>query len=200
MRFDGGLDPSIILREWPVGHCVKCLVLHHPDDAAELRLEQERQVLMLVEACRGTRHELLLEVIPPKDGPPVEKTTIARAMERFYAVGVYPDWWKLPSPATDEEWGLIAEVIERRDPHCRGVLLLGLDAPPAELEASLALAARHPVCKGFAVGRTIFARPARAWLEGEAGDEATVAAMAQAYGQLIATWDRLRSSAAEPTP
>ena len=45
--------------------------------------------------------------------------------------------------------------------YCRGVLLLGLDAPQAELEASFALAARQPVCKGFAIGRTIFGAPAR---------------------------------------
>ena len=193
LRFDGTLDPGIALREWPRGQCVKCLVFYHPDDPASLREEQEQQVLILVEACRGTGHELLLEVIANKAEVPVDATTIPRAMERFYALGVYPDWWKLPSPATKAEWQSIAEVIERCDPHCRGVLLLGLDAPAEELEAAFALAARQPVCKGFAVGRTIFGAPALGWLKGELDDEAAVAAMAASYGRLIAVWDRLRA-------
>ncbi len=97
---------------------------------------------------------------------PVDERTLARALERFYALGIYPDWWKLPDPGSDAAWQRIAEVIQRHDPHCRGVLLLGLDAPAAELEASFARAARQPVCKGFAIGRTIFGAPARAWLQG----------------------------------
>jgi 5-dehydro-2-deoxygluconokinase len=175
---------------------VKCLVFYHPDDEPALREEQERQVLTLLEACRATRHELLLEVIPPKTGgPPADATTVPRAMERFYDVGVHPDWWKLPSPSGEAEWRAIAEVIGRRDPHCRGVLLLGLDAPAAELEAAFALAARQPVCKGVAVGRTVFGGPARAWLKGEMDDEAAVAAMAESYGRLLAAWDRHRPRA-----
>ncbi len=69
LRFDGRLDPGS-LREWPTGQCVKCLVFYHPDDPASLREEQERQVLTLVEACRGTGHELLLEVIADKAEAP----------------------------------------------------------------------------------------------------------------------------------
>ena len=196
LRFDNTLDPAVDLREWPVDQCVKCLVFYHPDDEPALREEQERQVLTLVEACRTTRHELLLEVIPPKaGGPPADATTVPRAMERFYDVGVHPDWWKLPSPSGEAEWRAIADVVERRDPHCRGVLLLGLDAPAAELEAAFALAARQPVCKGFAVGRTIFGGPARAWLKGEMNDEAAVAAMAESYARLLAAWDRHRPRA-----
>lgn len=195
LRFDGGLDPAALLREWPVGQCVKCLVFYHPDDPEDLREQQERLVLALVEACRSTRHELLLEIIPPKDGPPADGTTVPRAMERFYDLGVHPDWWKLPSPRDEAEWGRIADVVERRDPHCRGVLLLGLDAPAEVLEQAFALAARQPVCKGFAVGRTIFGEAARGWLSGKLDDEAAVGMMAERYGRLIATWDRVKAEA-----
>jgi 5-dehydro-2-deoxygluconokinase len=83
------------------------------------------------------------------------------------------------------------------------VLLLGLDAPQAELEASFARAARQPVCKGFAVGRTIFGAPARAWMQGEIDDETAVARMAATYASLIEAWDRVRpelaSSNTQPT-
>ncbi len=196
LRFEGGPDIGCSLREWPVGQCAKCLVFYHPDDPEPLRREQERQVEILFDACRRTGHELLLEVIPSKSAATVDDATLARAMGCFYDLGVHPDWWKLPDPAGDAAWQAVADVIGERDPHCRGVLLLGLDAPEAELEAAIAQAARHPVCKGFAVGRTIFGKPAEAWLRGELKDQQAVERMAATYRRLTSTWDRARGEGA----
>ena len=189
IRFEGGPDLGCSLREWPAEHCVKCLVFYHPDDPADLRAEQERQVLILADTSRRTGQDLLLEVIPRKSEAPVDERTLARAMRRFYALGVHPDWWKLPDPGSDAAWGDIAGVIEAHDPHCRGVLLLGLDAPEAELVAAFATARRHPVCKGFAVGRTIFGKPAEEWLAGRINDQQAIQAMASAYRRLIDAWE-----------
>lgn len=192
LRFEGGPDIGCTLREWPASHCVKCLVFYHPDDPEPLREEQERQVVILGDACRRTGHELLLEVIASRSSAPCDDSTLARAMRRFYALGVFPDWWKLPNPGSDAAWRAIAEAIERHDPHCRGVLLLGLDAPEAEFAPAFELARRHPICKGFAVGRTIFGKPAEAWLKGEIGDAQAVESMAAAYRRLIESWERAR--------
>ncbi|NJL17610.1 MAG: DUF2090 domain-containing protein, partial [Nitrospira sp.] len=46
------------------------------------------------------------------------------------------------------------------------------------LNASFALAARHDLVRGFAVGRTIHAEPGRAWLAGEITADQAVATMA----------------------
>ncbi len=192
LRFEGGPDVGCTLREWPTRHCVKCLILYHPDDPEALRAEQEAQALRLFDACRRTFHELLLEIVPSRSAAPVDETTLARAIERFYALGICPDWWKLPDPQSQAAWDAIAAAIARHDPHCRGVLLLGLDAPPETLEASFALAARQPVCKGFAVGRTIFGRPAQAWMKGEIDDAEAVRRMATSYARLISAWEALR--------
>jgi len=70
--------------------------------------------------------------------------------------------------------------------------VLGLDAPADELKASFALAAKQPLVKGFAVGRTIFGDAARAWLKGEMTDEQAVKQMAERYASLAATWDSVR--------
>jgi 5-dehydro-2-deoxygluconokinase len=192
LRFEGGADVGCTLREWPLAHCVKCLICYHPDDPEDLRAEQEAQALRLFDASRRTFHELLLEIVPSRSKAPVDQLTLARALERFYERGIFPDWWKLPDPGSEAGWQRVAEVIARHDPYCRGVLLLGLDAPLAELEASFARAARQPVCKGFAIGRTIFAEPARAWFEGKIDDAAATALMAESYARLIQAWDRLR--------
>jgi 5-dehydro-2-deoxygluconokinase len=193
LRLEGGADVGCTIREWPTAHCVKCLVFYHPDDPAALKEAQEAQVLRLFDAARQTSHELLLEIIPSRSAAPVDETTLARALDGFYGLGVFPDWWKLPDPASQAAWDAIAATIEHHDPYCRGVLLLGLDAPQAELEASFALAAKQPVCKGFAVGRTIFGAPAQAWMRGAIDDATATQRMATTYARLIQAWERARA-------
>jgi 5-dehydro-2-deoxygluconokinase len=83
--------------------------------------------------------------------------------------------------------------VRAHDPHCRGVVVLGLDAPEERLAESFARAARHDIVRGFAVGRTIFAEPARDWLAGRIDDTAAVTAMAERYARLCALWDAARA-------
>lgn len=196
LTFEGGPSLATTLREWPVEHCVKCLVFHHPDDPDDLRAAQEARLVELHAAARATRHELLIEVIPPKDGPPVGDDTVARSIERLYALGVAPDWWKLQPPPSAAAWTAIDAAIRSADPHCRGILLLGLEAPEAELANAFADAAAQPLCKGFAVGRSIFQPAADAWFGGTMGDDAAVADMAERYRRLIDLWRDRRAKAA----
>ena len=191
LAFEAGAELALALRAWPAEHVAKCLVSHHPDDPAPLREAQMAQLRTLQAACIGTGHELLVEVIPPREAP-VAADTLARALEQIYAAGVRPDWWKLPPPESAEAWQRIADAIARHDPHCRGVLLLGLEASEDALASSFATAAPHPVCKGFAVGRSIFAEPATAWFAGRIDDAAVVTAVADRYSRLIALWRRAR--------
>ncbi len=179
------------LSEWPLEHVVKVLCFYHPDDDEAMRAEQEAVVTRLFHACRRNRLEMLLEIIPSKVAP-VDDETSARAIRRFYEIGVYPDWWKLEPFATDAAYRIACAAIEENDPHVRGVVVLGLDASEAELATSLELAAGHPMVKGFAIGRTIFGEAARGWLKGEIGDDAAVAMMAEKYARLCAIWDEAR--------
>lgn len=188
LRFEGGPDVASTLREWPVDHVVKCLVFYHPDDDPALRADQEEHVRTLYDACRNTDHELLLEVIASKSDQPVDDQTIPRALSRLYDLGIYPDWWKLVPPANSAAWQATSQIITDRDPHCRGVLLLGLEAPEQELYDAFALAARQPICKGFAVGRTIFGSTAEAWFAGEMGDDEAVRTMSAVFSRLIDRW------------
>jgi len=194
LRFEGGPDVGVTLDEWPQEYVVKCLVFYHPDDPADLRAEQERQVATLQAACRATRHEFLLEIVAGKSGP-VEPGTVASVMERFYEIGVFPDWWKLEPSRDRATWDALAAVIERHDPYCRGVLLLGLEAPEADLKTGFDLAAAYPVCKGFAVGRSIFGAAAERWFAGEISDAAAVDDMASRYAGLLDGWRQARRAA-----
>lgn len=182
------------LVEWPVDHVVKVLTFYHPDDTPEMKVVQEQTVLRLFHAARRNRLEFLLEVIPSKVGACDEETT-AKIIQRFYEIGVYPDWWKLEPMKTVASWANACNAIERNDPYTRGIVVLGLDAPQAELEASFQLAAGFDLVKGFAVGRTIFGDAARKWLAGSLSDVAAVEDMAARYQSLCAIWDAARQKA-----
>ena len=179
------------LAEWPLENVVKVLCFYHPDDPDAVKAEQEATVTRLYQAARRNRLEMLLEIIPSKVGP-VTIATSAEVIQRFYDIGVFPDWWKLEPFASAAAWERACAAISRNDPHTRGVVVLGLDAGEDELAASLRLAARHDLVKGFAVGRTIFAEAARGWLAGEIDDSAAVADMAARYLRLCRIWDTAR--------
>lgn len=179
------------LAEWPLENVVKVLCFYHPDDPDAVKAEQEATVTRLYQAARRNRLEMLLEIIPSKVGP-VTDATSAEVIQRFYDIGVFPDWWKLEPFASNAAWAKACAAITRNDPHTRGVVVLGLDAGEDELAASLGLAARHDLVKGFAVGRTIFAEAARGWLAGEIDDAVAVADMAARYQRLCRIWDTAR--------
>ncbi|WP_172327622.1 5-dehydro-2-deoxygluconokinase [Mangrovicoccus sp. HB161399] len=195
IEFEPELGPDLgQFREWARENVVKLLVFCHPEDTAETRALQEERVKRLYTAARRNNLEFLLEIIPSKVAPTDDMTT-ATLIQQFYDIGVYPDWWKLEPLKTSAAWANAVEAIERNDPNTRGIVVLGLDAPEAELAASFEVAASFDLVKGFAVGRTIFGDAARAWMKGEMTDEAAIAQMAERYTRLCQVWDGARAAA-----
>jgi 5-dehydro-2-deoxygluconokinase len=187
LRFEFSQDIGSQLVEWPVDHCIKCLCFYHPDDPPALKAEQQQKLRALFEAARKVGRELLVEIIASKAGP-LTDDTIPRALEELYALGIKPDWWKLEPQASAAAWARIEQVILRNDPWCRGIVLLGLEAPQHELEQAFAATANAPIVKGFAVGRTIFINAAERWLAGGMSDEEAIADMATRFEGLTKAW------------
>jgi 5-dehydro-2-deoxygluconokinase len=192
LRFDPREHMGLPLATWPAAHVVKCLVNYHPDDPHELRAEQEQSVVELFLDTRDLGRELLVEIIASGRGRTIDDATVARAIRRFYNLGVRPAWWKL-EPQQPAAWRRIVATIEEYDDLCNGVLLLGLDAEESELEKAFANAAPFPLCRGFAVGRSIFGEPARDWAQGRIDDAVFVAVVAERYSRLISIWRGLRA-------
>ena len=128
-------------------------------------------------------------------GRTVDAHTTPAVLRRLYNLGIRPAWWKLEAAARRSPG---ARLPDRRasDPWCNGVLLLGLDAREEQLALSFAVAARDPVCRGFAVGRRIFGPPARDWFAGTIDDATATARIAAGYARMIDLWRRRRPSAA----
>ena len=184
-EFGGSLGAKLV--EWPIGHTIKCLCFYHPDDMPEMRVRQERELLRLHDAARTLQRELLVEIIASKNGP-VDDTTVARVISRLYEIGVKPDWWKLEGQATATAWAHIGAAIDAGDPLCRGIMVLGLEAPEEDLGDAFRIARGQPHVKGFAVGRTIFVEPALAWFAGRMSDAEAVEAMANSFARLCDLW------------
>jgi 5-dehydro-2-deoxygluconokinase len=185
--FEGSSDAGMDLVTWPARQVVKCLLRAHPEDPADLRNRQERQLQRLFDACRRTGHELMLELIPPISRA-TDATLIARLMDQIYALNVRPDWWKLPPSEDPRVWESIETAIARGDRLCRGVLVLGMGASADDLAVIFRSCARSPVVKGFALGRTVFDDVARSWFKGDLDDEGAIAELTDRLGALVTAW------------
>lgn len=197
LEFEAEVGPDCGgLSEWPASHVVKVLCFYHPDDSDEMREQQEASIYRLFRASRHNNLEFLLEIIPSKVGQISDDTT-AQIIQRFYDIGVFPDWWKLEPVQSHNSWQLTCDTINRNDPDTRGIVVLGLGESPEHLAASFAISAQYPLVKGFAVGRTIFADTAAEWMQGRINDGDAVDQMADKFRNLCSIWDAARTKANE---
>ncbi len=194
LQFEFSQDLGSRIIDWPVDHCIKVLCFYRPDDDAELKRMQIEKLRAAYDAARKVGRDILIEIIAGKHGD-LGDDTVNRALSEIYDAGIKPDWWKLEAQPSAAAWREIDGVIEARDPFCRGVVLLGLDAPHEVLEAGFAKARSARTVRGFAVGRTIFADAARKWLAGEMNDEDAIADMARRFGALVEVWENLGRNA-----
>ncbi|QHB17075.1 bifunctional 5-dehydro-2-deoxygluconokinase/5-dehydro-2-deoxyphosphogluconate aldolase [Mannheimia pernigra] len=181
-------DLGTQLASFPRDHVIKCLAFYHPNDESGLKARQDRKLKEVYQACSRTGHELLLEIILPADMPQDEQY-YNEAITHFYELGIKPEWWKLPGVST-AEWQAISATIEENDLDCRGILILGLDAPLDVFKATFEQARGCEKVKGFAVGRTIFGEPSEKWLAGQLDDHALIQAVSEKYRTLIDLWQK----------
>lgn len=189
-----GPDAGAFLRTWAPGQTAKLMVWSHPDEDADVHAQQLARMAQVTAACRAAERELLLELQAPEpltygDGD------LARLVTRAYEAGARPDWWKLPPVEDPAVWAEVAAVLERHDPACRGVLVLGQTAGWDTLVRAFAACADVPLVRGFAVGRAIFAPAAAAWLRGETDDDGLVDAVAERFKEAVDAWDGAHTSA-----
>ena len=199
LRFEQGRNVQAMLREWPARHVASAWWHSTRTICQSCGISRLKRYVIFPRRVK-TQAANLLEVIPPilTDDPRDADDVLVNAVEALAAAGILPDWWKLPAPARAQTWKRLEAVIYDADPYCRGVLVLGLDAPIDELAGQLALAAAQPLCRGFAVGRTIFGETARAWFVNKIDDASAVEAIAQRYLRLIQRFAVARPSAPAP--
>jgi 5-dehydro-2-deoxygluconokinase len=193
VEFVGSPNPAATIRTWPEEHVVKCNLYMHPNDDPETKELQEGRVLQLYDACIKDDRRLLLEV-QPTQGTSYDENSMVELLERFYEIGVRPDWWKVPPNREPGVWKRIGDVVREQDPYCAGVLVFGQAAEKEKLVESFAAAASEPLCNGFAIGRSIYGEAARRWLAGEIDDEELMSSVAEGYGRMNSLWEKRTES------
>ncbi len=123
----------------------------------------------------------------------MDDDTTAAVIDRFYEIGVYPDWWKLEPMKRRSRMGerlrgnRAATTRTRAASSCSASTRRRTNSKRASPSA-----ARHDLVKGFAVGRTIFGEAAQRWLAGEIDDGEAVRDMAGRYRRSATSGTRAR--------
>ncbi|MFD2178256.1 bifunctional 5-dehydro-2-deoxygluconokinase/5-dehydro-2-deoxyphosphogluconate aldolase [Veronia pacifica] len=177
------------LSRWPKEQIVKCLMFYHPDDKQSLCEEQENKIQEIYQACCHTGNEMLLEIVLPRDRTDLkaDDEQYRRVVNRVYELGIKPDWWKLP-PLKAAGWQQVDKLIDEYDPHCQGVVILGLDAPMSVLAEGFKETVSSRYVRGFAVGRTLFGEPSRQWLAAKIDDNELIEQVKNNYITMIDYW------------
>lgn len=183
LSFRDNLPAAVLLSRWPRHHIVKCLVPHDDESSRVLQYERLRELY-----CAASMYdmELLLELVHP-DTADGARDAVDR-IRAIQALGIKPDWWKLPAFSDPSVWDTIEQTIQRDNPMCRGVLLLGGGRSRSELMQAMAGSRGRPFIRGFAIGRTLLMEPATAWLGGESDDDELKRHIREAYEALAAAW------------
>ena len=93
-------------------------------------------------------------------------------------------------PFSKNNWNLLDNLIEQNDPYCRGVVILGLGADKQKLNIGFKQASTSKYVKGFAVGRTIFAKPSNKWLNKDIDDRTLIKKVKENYREIIQMWNK----------
>ena len=199
LRFEHGGDFAALVDRHDPDY-VKVLIRYNPGGDARMNARQRARLRSLTTWLDGRRQRLMLELLVPAevdqlaglDGDRArfdreQRTALTvRAVEEIGGEGILPALWKIEGPESADDARRISVAVQALDPGA-GCLVLGRGADPAAVRRWLATAAQTPGFTGFAVGRTVWWEPLRAFVAGGPREE-SVAAVAENYLGLVGAW------------
>jgi len=172
---------------------VKVLVRYNPNADAAMNRRQREKMLSVQEWAARNRTGFMLELlVPPESEAPARpdydtalrpRLTLA-AVKELIEAGLRPELWKLEGMGRRAEYAAIArEVLAARSD--AGCLVLGRGEDEAAVGRWLKLAAPVPGFAGFAVGRTIWWQPLRAYFDGTMSRDEAVHSIGANYLRVV---------------
>ena len=178
----------------------KVLIRYNPEGDEAMNARQRTRLGELAEWLADRSAQLMLELLVPPEPAQLaafdddqnrydrelRADLTARAITEIGTDGLRPALWKLEGPDSAGDAEKISAAVHKVDPSA-GCLVLGRGADSAGVRRWLTTAARVPGFSGFAVGRTVWWEPLRAFIEGGAHQE-SVDAIAKNYLELVAAY------------
>ena len=174
---------------------VKALVRYNPDGDPALNARQTERLRRLGAFLTGAGRPFMFELLIPAE--PAQLSAVGgdhgrydrelrpgltvRAVEALQDAGVEPDVWKVEGLDTPADARRLVAAARRDGRDAVGCIVLGRGADAAQVEGWLRIAAGVPGFTGFAVGRSTFEEPLRAWLAGQLDEAAAAGQIAALY-------------------
>ena len=168
----------------------KVLVRYNPDGDAAMNERQRHRLLDLQTVARAIGVGFLFELLVPPEASQrtptydidVRPGLVVSALEELRSAGIAPDLWKIEGLDRREDCARVADVAGAP------CVVLGRGADAAAVERWLRAGAGVPGFDGFAIGRSIWWDPVRAYMDGGTDRGAAVTAIAERYGHFVTVY------------
>jgi myo-inositol catabolism protein IolC len=181
---------------------VKVLVRYNPESDPTMNARQTARLLELSRYLDKTDRKFMFELLVPPTAAQLERckgdkatydvemrpALMIETMLAMQKAGVEADVWKLEGLDRTHDFEKVcaaARVGGRTDVGC---ILLGRGENEAKVREWLKVGANVAGVIGFAVGRTVFWEPLKAFKENRATKEQAIAKIADTYGSLCRMW------------
>jgi 5-dehydro-2-deoxygluconokinase len=153
---------------WPASEVVK-LIANNRADARTRLAEHLPGIARVMNICRASRHQTLIEALP------AEGESTAALVSHLRGQGLEPDYWLVEVQPDRQAWQALNEAATQDGATCKGMIVI---ARKAQSHPEITAAAGMPGVIGFVGGRSIFASVLTGWLTGELTDDAAVLSLA----------------------
>jgi 5-dehydro-2-deoxygluconokinase len=187
----------------------KVLVRYNPDGDAAANHDQRDKLRRLSDWLHERDRRFLFELLVPAEADQLEQVggdvdrydaelrpeLMRRAIEELQEGGVEPDVWKIEGTETQDDCRML--VAQARAGGRDGVVcvLLGRGADDQKVDHWLRQAAPIDGFVGFAIGRSIWWDPLKAFLDGTSEREDSAAQIASNYLRFIEVYERAEGRA-----
>lgn len=193
LQFIQDSELTSVLSHWPKHHVAKVSVTYHPDDRYSLRGQQETLLAQLHRVCRYTKHALLIDLTMPINSLITAKT-VTHIMQRFFELGIYPDYWQMSLPRDQRTWENIYTTLQDGAPFCQGIFINAVSASTEQLPTLIEIAGKEKLCRGLVVGRGLFQSTVEQWFAKKIDDAMLVQILCDHLRQMTTLWSEKSQS------
>lgn len=181
---------------------VKVLVRYNPEGDATLNRRQAEKLATLSHHLDSVGTPFMFELLVPSTQAQLDKvkgdkkvydveirpTLMVRAIQELQKAGIEADIWKLEGLDRKEDFVRVCEAARSGGREHVGCIVLGRGENEQKVREWLSVGANVKGVIGFAVGRTVFWEPLKAFRENKATREQAVDQIAKTYSSLCHLW------------